>query len=134
MESMWGCINVMKWSEKLVLRLKVLPAIILFGLTSRSAYYFRAGTHIGLFLFILFALIDAAYIAIRLIIAFRHKENNTQFLKVVFDSAILVIGIIVSCWFQSFEETFSELVFILTCCTIIPAFINNYMFIKRIAS
>lgn len=133
MELMSECTNTMKWFEKSVLRSRVLPAIILFALTPRSAYYLIARIRTGLFFFILFALIDAAYIACRLIIVFKHKEDNVEIHKVVLDSAILILGIISSCWFQSAEKTFSIPIFVLSCCAAIPAFINNYMFIKRVA-
>lgn len=104
---------------------------ILFALTPRSFYYLVKGNHLGLFFFVLFAMISAAYISGRFMVMLNLGADNKKRQRIILDSVIVILGVIVSCYLQGTSESPEiSTVMLLTCCTSIPFHITNYITIK----
>ena len=120
----------MKWFEKLILRPIFVPTLILFILMPRSFYYMVQGNPLGPFFFILFAIISAAYMFGRFMIILRLGADKKKRQRIILDSAIVILGIIVACCLQNPSiSTFM----LLTCLTSIPFHITNYMTVMAAA-
>lgn len=120
----------MKWFEKLILRPIFVPTLILFILMPRSFYHMVQGNPLGLLFFILFATISAAYIFGRFMVILRLGADKKKRQRIILDSVLVILGVIVSCCLQSPSiSTFM----LLTCLTSIPFHITNYMTVMAAA-
>ncbi len=116
---MKGMIIIMK---KIILKIRVLPVIVLYGLLPRSVFYLPI--IYAKIAVIFFSALSILYMIIRY--RFVIKETDKKYL-IVLDSICTLAGVIFACIY-SYDTSLS----LLFCITAIPLFINNYKVMKKI--
>lgn len=101
-----------------VLKAKIIPAIVMYGLLPRSITYIAELSILVLLSIILFAFFTMAYLFLRTRIV---CEYGCAKKTVFWDSLLMVLGIAASC-FISYWGHFN----MLFCLTLIPSYINNH--------
>jgi hypothetical protein len=107
--------------RKFILSIRVLPAIVLYGLLPRSIF------HLPL-LFAYFAVVLFSVLSIMYMIL-RYRFVINELVKkhfIILDSICALAGVILACFFG--YDTFLSFLF---CVTAIPLFINNYKVLKK---
>lgn len=107
--------------RKFILKTRVLPAIILYGLLPRSIFYLPIiYAYIAV---VFFSALSIMYMLFRYRLVI--KETGKKHF-IVLDSICALVGVILACVYS--YDTFLSLLF---CVTATPLFVNNYKALKK---
>lgn len=107
--------------NRFILRQRVLPAMIFYGLLPRSFYYLPRVE--AVILLIIFVAMFIAYLLLRYKNVIQILENNAI---LILDSICAIAGAVMACLFNS--SAYFEPWFVLTA---LPLFFNNYRALKH---
>lgn len=110
----------------MILRQRVIPVVILFGLLPRSYYYLlRVEKYpLSVVWFMFFVCISAIYIIYRFILIYKTERTRKRLVMTILDTLIIIIGICTACYFVGGNNKSN---YFLLCCTAIPFYVNNYL-------
>lgn len=110
--------------HKFLLNQRLIPSIVMFVIFPRCFYYKSWDALIITFsvIFVIFS-ISYSYLIIRNIIA----NNYTVKSKLIFDTLLVIVGIIIACILNVIHLDFYYITFL----TAIPMFLDNYFIINR---
>lgn len=110
----------------MIIRQRVIPIVILFGLLPRSfCYLLRVDEYpLSILLFVILLCLSITYIVYRFIYVNKMKPTKKRFILNMLDTFILIIGILAACYFSGKSLDNNHLIFAWTA---VPFYLNNYL-------
>lgn len=115
---------LMSQVQRIFLKQRVIPTIILFGLLPRSVFYTSTLSITAYILTCVFAVLSLAYLLIRYIVVIKHINCKRL---IIFDTLCVIVGSIIACVYNGIG--YFTLFF---CVTAIPLYVNNYKVLMKI--
>lgn len=109
--------------QRIFLKQRVIPTIILFGLLPRSVFYIPTLPITAYILTGVFAALSLAYLIIRYIVVIKYTDYKRF---IVLDTICAIAGSIIACVYN--EINYFTL---LLCVTAIPLYVNNYKVLMK---
>lgn len=108
--------------HKFLLNQRLIPSIVMFVIFPRCFYY-KSWDALIITFSVIFVIFLISYLIIRNIIA----NNYTVKPKLIFDTLLVIVGIIIACILNVIHLDFYYITFL----TAIPMFLDNYFIINR---
>lgn len=110
--------------QRIILKQRVIPAIILFGLLPRSVFYTSTLSVMSYILTGALAVLSLAYLLIRCIAVIKYIDYKGL---IIFDTLCVIVGSIVACVYNRIG-----CLTLLFCVTSIPLNVDNYKVLIKI--
>lgn len=109
--------------QKIFLKQKVIPTIIMFGLLPKSVFYISMLPITAYILISVFASVTLAYLLIRYIVIIKYIDHKRI---IIYDTLCAIVGLITACVYN--EDDYYAL---LCCVMAIPLYVDNYKVLMK---